>query len=265
MNNPVLPTIAELANKTKVSTSQVCLRIKDSTKEFFERQAATYASTDSESSSTNKISANSLMTTLLDSYAENYTLQHTNMQHSVEEMRKYLHHQAHLISRSTDDRLLYRIFKPGFKDGYGDTEFQFCLEDYNNINELCDRYHHLEQGVQDEGYINDNIYYEVNGGTRVEIHCVSPDIAEATYAPSDKDEPYMYYGIVGVPISKWLICIAMIDAYIKKVKELTSDTNAGFSIDAMQELVTLINQTSREDLAFKLADFLVDYMEQAYA
>lgn len=276
-NNQVLPTIAELANKTKASTTQVCLRVKDSTKEFFEQQAKTYSgSSESDSGSPNKVSANSLMTTLLDSYVEGYATQHANFQNLVNEMRTYLRHQARLSMRSSDDQLLYRIYRPGFKDGKSNPDYQFCLEDYDNITQLCNRYNRQRQGEWEDGYLHSQICYELHDDIGTEIHCVAPSDHDAEYY-SEIDDNY-HCQIAYVSIRKWLMVVSMVDAYVRKVKSLMSDERAGLTADALQKLVELINDTdldprpsqstpehcSQSELAFKLAEFLTNYMEQVY-
>lgn len=258
-----MPSPFELANKNKSTTVTMSLRIKQTTKDFFEQQAKIIA--DSEASEgdkekSSKTSASSLMNNLLDSYAESYTQQAAEAPITTV-LKPYLENMAKKILKMDDESLIFRAFR----DGHEAIQTIWSSQGYNNITKMLNDFTALVEEYKDYSPYNGPLYPIVQSKTRdMEIGAVEND--KKSYFLEDGDDEYYRY-IVNVPAKKWPTVIAVVDAYVRKMQELTHENDEIFSFSAekFKELVGLVDSTDdKEELIKKLVKFFVNYAEQIY-
>ncbi len=273
MKNPfeAMPSPFELANKGKSATVTMSLRIKQTTKDFFDKQAKMIA--DGEEAESNKedkdksgkTSASSLINTLLDWYAESYTQQVAKTPISTV-LRPYLVKMAEKSAAMDDESLIYRAFRPGRKmiaellPTIGYDSVADVVTDYKNTVDKYDR------GIKTDYYPD----YPVQIGTCcLEIFCekeiASGNSAEYYFELDLGDERETH--LMRVVPEKWPIVAAMTDNYIRKIEELTgeNDDDFHFSTEKFKEMTDIVNSAEdKKELAEKLARFFADYAEQVY-
>lgn len=260
-----MPSPFELADKGKSATVTMSLRIKQTTKDFFDEQAKAIADNEEvESNKDNKdksgkTSASSLINTLLDWYVESYTQQVAKTPVSTV-LRPYLETMAEKMAAMDDESLIYRAFRSGreaaMEDALIDTDPKHIVRTWRDA-------------VTGEHYSE---YRDVL--LSYPLMQSSLDLNIATIPIDTKDKRAYFANVadnwryeVGVEMVKWPIVAAMADNYVRKVKELTgqSEDEFSFSTEKFRELVNVVNSTNdRKELAMNLAKFFADYAEQVY-
>lgn len=260
-----MPSPFELANKGKSATVTMSLRIKQTTKNFFDQQAKMIADGEEAESSkddkekSGKTSASSLINTLLDWYAESYMQQAAKMPVSTA-LRPYLEKMAEKVAVMDDESLIYRAFRSG-----REAAMKATLNDTDPVHVVCVWRDAVSGGDYSEYEDVALCYPLMQSGLDLNI-CMIPADAKNQKAYFTSIQDNWRYEVC-VEKAKWPIVVAMADSYVRKVKELTnqSEDEFSFSIDKFEDMVSVINSSdNKKELVMNLAKFFADYAEQVY-
>lgn len=270
MNQPfgAMPSPFELANKNKSATVTMSLRIKQTTKDFFEQQAKIIADSEANEGDKEKLSktsASSLMNNLLDGYAESYT-QRVAEAPITTVLKPYLENMAKKILVMDNESLIFRAFRPGKASILNFWEF----ENYSGVAQLLVDFKMISKKEHDENLHSNTNYPVIQTDNRdIWVCCVGTngDGMDAEFEMNVDDESDYYRYIISVVPEKWPTVIATVDSYVRKIQEMTGekDEDFSFSTERLKELVDVINSTDdKEELVNKLIKFFVSYAEQVY-
>lgn len=251
-----LPTIDELAERGKGTTVTMSLRVKESTRAFFEEQARRVQGSMAGEGEEKRMTASALINSLLDSYAESYAFLKQDVQERrvIEKMRRSLENMVGVIRRADDDTLLRRVMQdPGSED------LRDNLMDMSDIysmpEDACADFALAKRGKAADGaralrYLFDNadmIACNVGLAGSKGARCVEED----------------QWKTVALRPDKWIVVVAMTDCFVRKLHRWCPDLEASLGLSMMQKLAELAAETDdREELAKKLAEFYTDYTEQ---
>lgn len=250
-----LPTVEVLAERTKATTVAMSLRVKETTKKFFERQAQRLQDGATEGGEEKRLTASALMNGLLDDYAENYETwtRGAEIDHSIDLMRRALQKMATTVARADDETLLRRVMRNPNSEELRDNLMDI-LDYYMDMEAVYESFGILKRGEDFEGT---ELRYLLDDG---DIIACDPGGAGEKGATYDDDTDWQ---VVMLSPEKWIVVTAMTDCFVRKLHRLCPECSAALSSSMMQKLAELAAETDdREELAKKLAEFYADYTEQ---
>lgn len=251
-----LPTIDELAERGKGTTVTMSLRVKESTRAFFDEQARRVQGGVAGEGEEKRITASALINSLLDSYAENYAFltRDVQEQRAMEKMRRSLENMVGVIRRVDDETLLRRVMRDSESEDLRDNLVDM-LDVYCVPEEACADFTLVKQGGAVEGaealrYLFDD----------ADMIVCSARLAGPKGAKCVEEDRWR---TVALRPDKWIVVVAMTDCFVRKLHRLCPDSEASLGVSMMQKLAELAAETDdREELAKKLAEFYTDYTEQ---
>ena len=260
-----MPSPFELANENKNSTVTMSLRIKRTTKDFFEEQARLLSNdSDSEASEDSKekgskTTASFLMNSVLDKYAKFY-IQQAEKKPVTTVLRPYLEKMAAKVATMDGESLIHRMFRPGreatMKATFTDTDPAHIIRTWRDTID----------GEQNSEYEDAELRYPLmQSSLDLDISALPAASKEQDASITSVQDNWRYE--ISMGLAKWPIVAAMADSYARKIQELTGQTDEEFtfSADKFQEMVSVINSTDdKKELATKLAEFFASYAEEIY-
>lgn len=277
MNNMFsgLPTPTELANMSKVKTVTMSLRIKETTKAFFDEQAATFSSDGSEASTDEalaetgeeskapkaRVTSSSLMNNLLDRYAESFSDQ-SPAEVAMRNLRSYLTGLAPKLAQTDDATLIKRIYRDNFYD-----EFLFAYGPENVIAENVVSAMALAVTPDCEVAKDVDRVYVTAEYCDSYSEIVLSDSANNAYIeyPQDATDGKPIFNLI-IPRDKAVLVMALVDAYNRKFTTYIKDSEiVRPSIPVTKKLIDAVNtHDNHTQMALAIANILADYAEQIY-
>jgi len=253
-NSVKMPTVESLMERSKPMTVTMSLRVKETTKDFFEQQAKRLSLGKDEGDKA--VTASTLVNALLDSYVENYGAIAQEEQSNSERMRNRLRKTAGIVTRMDDETLLRRVLRHSdsgdLRDNLMDIDDAYWV--WNNEEGPYVDFAKMKRGeaVDDPGmlrYLFDNADM---------LTCDADDAGEKGARCMEDD---LWQKIVLTP-EKWIVVVTMTDSFVRNLHRLCPECEASLSPSMIQKLTELAAETDdRAELATKLAEFYGDYTE----
>lgn len=250
-----LPTVEDLAERTKAATVTMSLRVKETTKKFFEWQAQRLQGGAIEGGEEKRLTASALMNGLLDDYAENYETRTrgAGADRSIEMMWQALQKMARTVARADDEALLRRVMRNPNSGELRDN----LMEITNYYDDADAAYESFEIMKRGEDFEGAELRYMLDDG---DIIVCDPSGSGEEGAKYDDS---LDWQVVTLSPEKWIVVVAMTDCFVRKLHGLCPECSASLSVNVMRKLARLAAETDdRVELAKKVAGFYADYTEQ---
>lgn len=260
---------------SKVKTVTMSLRIKETTKAFFDEQAATFSSDGSEASTDEalaetgeeskapkaRVTSSSLMNNLLDRYAESFSDQ-SPAEVAMRNLRSYLTGLAPKLAQTDDATLIKRIYRDNFYD-----EFLFAYGPENVIAENVVSAMALAVTPDCEVAKDVDRVYVTAEYCDSYSEIVLSDSANNAYIeyPQDATDGKPIFNLI-IPRDKAVLVMALVDAYNRKFTTYIKDSEiVRPSIPVTKKLIDAVNtHDNHTQMALAIANILADYAEQIY-